>query len=110
MIKKEAEESWSKAWLELIEKWAQYGKFVWSEIVPNSSKGKQDELKHLIDKLKHPVREKWAIPRSAGYNNLYNTKGKSPWRKVPSLSSYKRLLNPDPHSEIEIEDGVKSHS
>jgi len=49
-----------------------------------------EEFMYLVKKLKHPVREPKPIPRSAGYNQLYNSEGKNPWRSLKSLSNMKK--------------------
>ena len=66
MVWKEEEELWKQHWLELIEKWVKYGKFVRDEHKPKTKTN--EEFDYLVKKLKHPVREWKPIPRSAGYN------------------------------------------
>ncbi|CAI2381507.1 unnamed protein product [Moneuplotes crassus] len=75
----------------LAEKKMTYGQFVQQVHKPIVSEKKKEEMEHLKEKAKHPVKEGKKIPSSAGYHDLYNLHGENPWNSTSHLVGQSRI-------------------
>ena len=75
----------------LSEKKMSYGEFVNKVHRPVISIKKKQEMDHLIEKSKHPIKESKKVPSSASYHDLYNTNGENPWNSKTHLLGQSRI-------------------
>jgi hypothetical protein len=93
----------------LAEKKTSYGQFVSKVHRPVVSVKKRHEMELMKDRAHHPIKETKKVPSSAGYHDLYNTKGENPWSSNLQLLNNTRLTTLS-SNKIEPLNKLRHHS
>jgi hypothetical protein len=93
----------------LAEKKTNYGQFVSKVHRPVVSVKKRQEMELMKERAHHPIKETKKVPSSAGYHDLYNTKGDNPWNSKSQLLNNTRLTTLS-SNKIEPLNKLRHHS